>query len=161
MRGMYNTATDADNFLPGIINSGSTDPVKVIVNQGDKFYKIVPVAKGNNINGSSPYYLSEAEYNWVKANPLHLEEKLGLPLSSVNAEYDVFTITSKTNNNILFQSTVAPTKQFANSTPNIIYNTTGGKTQSLIINNGKSNLWEKSVTSIETFKPNNLPLIGK
>ncbi len=108
----------------------------------------------------SPYYLSEAEYQWIKANPAQLEQKLGLPLSSVNAEYDVFTITSQANNNKLFQSTVAPTKQFANSTPSVIYNTTGGRTQSLIINNGDTDFWIKSSSPIETISPNNLPQIG-
>ena len=91
---------------------------------------------------------------------MQLEEKLGLALSGVSAEYDVFTITSKSNNNKLFQSTVAPTKQFANSTLSIIYNTTGGKTQTLIINNQKRNLWEKTVISVETIRPNNLPKIS-
>lgn len=158
MRAMYNSASDADNYLPGVVNSGSTNPVSVTANQGEKFYKIVP--KGGNINSTSPYYLSEADYNWIKANPSQLEQKLGLPLSSVSDEYDVFTITSKVNNNKLFQSTVAPTKQFSNSTPNIIYNTTGGRTQSLIINNSKTNLWEKSVAPIETITPNSLPQIG-
>jgi hypothetical protein len=158
MRAMYNSAGDADNFLPGIVNSGSTYPIKITANQGEKFYKIVP--KGSNINSPSPYYLNEAEYQWIKANPSQLEQKLGLPLSSVNAEYDVFTITSKANSNTLFQSTVAPTKQFANATPNIVYSTTGGRTQSLIINNGKTNLWEKSTTPIETISPSSLPVIG-
>jgi hypothetical protein len=158
MRAMYTTPSAADNFLPGIVNSGSTNPVKVTVNQGEKFYKIVP--KGSNINGPSPYYLSEAEYQWIKANPSQLEQKLGLPLSSVSAEYDVFTITSKANNNTLFQSTVAPTKQFANATQNVVYNTTGGRTQSLIINNGDTDFWLKSSTPIETISPNSLPVIG-
>jgi hypothetical protein len=158
MRAMYSTQAAADNFLPGVVNSGVASPVKVTVNQGDKFYKIVP--KGGNINTPSPYYLSEAEYQWIKANPAQLEQKLGLPLSSVNAEYDVFTITSQANNNKLFQSTVAPTKQFANATPSVIYNTTGGRTQSLIINNGDTDFWIKSSSPIETISPNNLPQIG-
>lgn len=158
MRAMYNTASDADRFLPGVINSGSTNPVKVTASQGEKYYKIV--AKGGDINSPSPYYLSEAEYQWIKANPSKLEQKLGLPLSSVSAEYDVFTITSKVNNNPLFQSTVAPTKQFANTTPNIVYNTSGGRTQSLIINNSDADFWIKSTSPIETISPNSLPLIG-
>jgi len=157
MRGMYNTATDADKFLPSVVNSGSTNPVKLVAKQGDKFYKIV--TKGGNINSPSPYYLSEAEYYWIKKNPMELEQKLGLPLSSVNSEYDVYTITSKIDNNMLFQSTVAPTKQFANSTPSIIYNTTGGKTQSLIINNADEDFWLKSTSPIETLIPNSLPQI--
>jgi hypothetical protein len=96
MRVLYSTPSAADNFLPAIVKSGSSNPAKVTVNQGDKFYKIVP--KGIDINGPSPYYLSEAEYQWIKANPSQLEQKLGLPLSSVGAEYDVFKIVPKGNN---------------------------------------------------------------
>lgn len=108
MRAMYNTSTDADKYLPGIVNSGSSNPKRLKVKQGTKFYKIV--YKGGNINSPSPYYLCEKEYQWIKNNLQFLEQKLGLPLSSVNAQYDVFTITSKANRNVLFQSTVAATK---------------------------------------------------
>lgn len=113
-----------------------------------------------NINSPSAYYLSETEYQWIKANPSQLEQKLGLPLSNVNAEYDVFTITSKVNNNPLFESTIASTEQSAKSTSNVVYTTTGGRTQSLIINNGKTNLWEKATTPLEPLNPNSLPQIG-
>lgn len=61
---------------------------------------------------------------------------------------------------VIFQQNTKLTSQFSNSTPNIIYNTTGGRTQSLIINNGKTNLWLKSTTPIETLTPNSLPVIG-
>lgn len=155
MRAMYNTSTDADKYLPGIINSGSSNPKRLKVKQGTKFYKIV--YKGGNINSPSPYYLCEKEYKWIKNHLQYLEQKLGLPLSSVNAEYDVFTITSKVNQNTLFQSTVAATKQFANLTPEILYNTPGGKTQSLIINNNDVDFWLKSTTPIESISPNLLP----
>jgi hypothetical protein len=129
----------------------------VTVNQSDKLYKIVP--KGGNINSPSPYYLSQSEYNWIKANPSQLEQKLGLPLSSVDNEYDVFAVTSKVNNNKLFQPTVAPNKQHVNSTPNITNNTTGGRTQSSIINNGDNINWLKSSTPIETLSPTSHPSV--
>ncbi|MES2555564.1 MAG: hypothetical protein V4604_05395 [Bacteroidota bacterium] len=158
MRAMYDNPAYADNFLPGVVNSGSNNPVKISANDGDVFYKIVP--KGNGINGSSPYYLSQEEYNWIKANPSQLEQKLGLPLSSVDAEYDVYTITSLADDNVLFQSTIAPTEQFANSTPSQIYNTTGGKIQSLIINSNNNNLWMKSSSPVETITPSILPNIN-
>lgn len=157
MQAMYNTVSDANNYLPIVIKSGSSVPNKVLINQGEKLYKIVP--KGSNINSPSPYYLSETEYNFIKANPTLLEQKLGLPLSGVSSEYDVFTITSKVNNNTIFQSTIAPTKQYATPTQNIIYNTTGGRTQSLIINNENASKWIKSTSPIETISPNNLPQI--
>jgi hypothetical protein len=149
MRAMYDSDKNADKYLPSVVNSGSTNPVKIAARQGEKFYKLVQ--KRGNINSPSPYYLSKSEYNLIKANPL----------SSSSAEYDVFTITSKTNDNQLFQSTIAPTKQFANATPNTVYETTGGGKQSLIINNGDPDYWDKSVNPIETLTPNELPRIGK
>ncbi|MDR6564071.1 MULTISPECIES: hypothetical protein [unclassified Arcicella] len=159
MKAMYNTLADANNYLPGVINSGAenSDPVKVTVAKNEILYKIV--YKGGNINSPSPYYLSESEYNWIKANPSQLEQKLGLPLSSVSAEYDVFTIKSLVDDNVIFQSFIAPTKQFANATPNTVYNTPGGKIQSLIINNTKSDLWLKSSTPKEQINPKCLPQI--
>ncbi|MEA5259887.1 hypothetical protein VB264_18965 [Arcicella aquatica] len=159
MKAMYNTLADANNYLPGVINSGAenSDPVKVTVAKNEIFYKIV--YKGGNINSPSPYYLSESEYNWIKANPSQLEQKLGLPLSSVSAEYDVFTIKSLADDNVIFQSIIAPTKQFANATPNTVYNTPGGKIQSLIINNTKSDRWLKSSTPKEQINPKCLPQI--
>jgi hypothetical protein len=159
MRAMYSSTTFADRFLPSVVKSGSTNPVKITARQGEKFYKLVQ--KGGNINSPSPYYLSELEYNAIKKNPSQLEQKLGLPLSSTSAEYDVFAITSKTNNNQLFQSTVAPTNQFANATPNLVYETPGGAKQSLIINNGDPDYWDKSINPIETLIPSELPKIGK
>lgn len=152
------TPTLADNFLPGVINSGSTVPIKITVNEGETFYKIV--AKGSNISSPSPYYLSQVEYDWIKANPHLLEQKLGLPLSSVSAEYDVYTITSLVDNNTLFQSVIAPTQQFSNGTPSIIYSTSGGRIQSLIINNNITTNWAKSSSPIETITPNILPTIN-
>lgn len=157
MRAMYKSTADADRFLPDVINSGSTVPQKITAAKDVLFYKIVP--KGSSLSTFSPYYLSEAEYIWIKTNPLQLEQKLGLPLGSVAVEYDVFTIKSLVAENKLFQSTIAPTKQFANETPNIIYKTSGGKTQTLIINNSDITKWLKSTSPVETITPNNLPQI--
>ncbi len=155
MRGMYQTLNDADSYLPTVIHSGSNTPIKILAHDGDKFYKIVP--KGGNINSPSPYYLSESEFQSIKANPSTIEQKLGLPLGSASSEYDVFTITSLSDNNAVFQSTVAPTQQFANTTPNDVFHTSGGATQSLIINNNNANLWLKSPMPVETISPNALP----
>lgn len=146
MQEMYNTSTDAEKYLPGIINSGSDIPIKIIAK------------KGANIKSPSAYYLNESEYLWIKSNPSQLESKLGLPLSSVSVEYDVYTITSKVDGNILFESTIASTKQYAKtSLLKDVYTTSGGRRQSLIINNGEVDLWEKSLKSIETIIPNTLP----
>lgn len=157
MRALYNTSADADKYLPGIVNSGSSIPLSLKVKQGTKFYKIV--YKGGNINSPSPYYLSEKEYKWIKNHLQFLEQKLGLPLSSVNAQYDVFTLTAKVNC-VAFQSIIAATKQFANATPAVIYNAPGGKTQSLIINNNNIDFWLKSTTPIESLSPNVLPQLA-
>lgn len=157
MRTLYNTASDAEKYLPGLVESGSTNPTRVVANEGDVYYKIVP--KGGNINTPSPYYLSEAELQMIKLNPALIEQKLGLPLGSTASEYDVFSLTSLSDNNILFASTVAPTRQFANATPHIVYSTPGGATQSLIINNNNVNLWRKSTSPVETITPNTLPQI--
>lgn len=158
MRSLFNSSQDAERFLPTIINSGSTNPAKVLAKQNEKFYKIVP--KGGNINSPSPYYLSETDFNWIKANPSQLEKRLGLPLSSVSAEYDVFTITSKIDNNAVFQSIVASTRQFSNATPSVIYSSSGGQIQSLILNNANPDFWLKSTSPIETISPKSIPIIG-
>ncbi|MCR9173521.1 MAG: fibronectin type III domain-containing protein [bacterium] len=151
----YGNPGAATNFLPGVINSGSSVPTIKNYSEGDILYKIVP--KGNNIQTPSPYYLSQSQYNAVKNNSATLEQVLGLPLSSCSSQYDVFTITAKDDVTV-FESIIAPTKQNAISTPNTIYETTGGGTQTIIIDNGKTELWEKSIAPLETITPNSLPV---
>lgn len=158
MRSLYPSVADADKYLPDVVKSGSTNPTRVLAAEGEMYYKIVP--KGGNINTPSPYYLSAAEFEIIKATPALLEQKLGLPLSSSSAEYDVFSITSLVDNNVLFSASIAPTQQFASTTPNLLYSTTGGGVQSLIINNNNVNLWHKSTMPIETISPNTLPQIS-
>ncbi len=157
MIGVYPTPELAEKFLPELINSGSTVPKKVILNKGDKLYKIVP--KGNNIKGPSPYYLSRVELDFVKQYPEKLEQVLGLPLSSVSAEYDVFQLTVKAERVEVYESTIAPTKQFTTGNPDEFYTTTGGRKQTLVINNSNDNIWEKDSSPIETIVPDKLPQI--
>lgn len=144
--------------LQEFIEAGSAIPTKVPINQGDEFFKIVP--KGNNIGGPSAYYVDQTQLNLIKANPEKLEQVLGLPLGSVNAEYDVFKITYKGNSGYVFKSTVAGTEQFANATPSLKYSTTGGRSQTLILDNMDGAKWLKGSAPIESITPNNLPQIG-
>jgi hypothetical protein len=144
--------------LQEFIEAGSTVPVKVLINNGDEFFKIVP--KGNNIGSPSAYYVDQAQLNLIKTNPEKLEQVLGLPLGSVNAEYDVFKITYQGSSGYVFKSTVAGTEQFANATTTLKYLTPGGGTQTLILDNMDGAKWLKGSAPIESIAPNKLPLIG-
>jgi hypothetical protein len=144
--------------LQEFIEAGSTIPTKVLIDQGDEFFKIVP--KGNNIGSPSAYYVDQAQLNLIKANSENLEQVLGLPLGSVNAEYDVFKITFQGNSGYVFKSTVAGTEQFANATPALKYITPGGGIQTLILDNMDGAKWIKGSAPIESIIPNKLPLIG-
>ncbi|NVK10356.1 MAG: fibronectin type III domain-containing protein [Tenacibaculum sp.] len=157
MADKYGDVGLADRFLPGIIESGSSIPQKVVFNKGDELYKIV--SKGGNIDGPSPYYLGKTELNYVKENLEKLEQVLGLPLSSNSSQYDVFKIIAK-KEVTAFESTIAPTKQYAKSNPNDVYTTPGGRKQTLIIDNNDLNNWEKIKTPIESIIPNSLPKIN-
>jgi len=154
---MYIDTASANSYLPGVVNSGSTNPIEVYAYAGQKLYKIVPA--GKDISGPSPYYVTETQLEWIKLHPAELEQKLGLPLSSVSGEYWIYSITSVADSNLFFQSTIAPTDQFANATPNIVYSTPGGATQSLLINNGDPMKWKKSDEPVEKYIPDTLPKI--
>ena len=62
-------------------------------------------------------------------------------------------------NGYVFKSTVAATEQYANATPSLKYLTTGGGTQTLILDNMNPTKWLKGSTPIENIAPNKLPLI--
>lgn len=153
----YSNPATAAQYLPEVIRSGSSFPSQFYLDSASVLYKMVP--KGNNIQGPSPYYVTVSELDWVKAHPGGLEQKLGLPLSSVSASYDVFTITSQRDSNMIFQSTIAPTEQFAKKTKDIIYSTLGGATQSLVIDNSDTLSWIKSTVRTDSIVPNCLPKI--
>jgi hypothetical protein len=144
--------------LQEFVESGSTMPEELLVKKGDGFFKIVP--KGNDINGSSAYYLSRAQLDKIKGNAEKLEQMLGLPLSSVSAEYDVFEITYEGNKGYVFQSRIAPTQQYANATPDIKYTTTGDGMQTLILDNMDAAKWKKSAVKVAEINPSTLPDIG-
>jgi hypothetical protein len=157
MAAKYDSMAAADRFLPGLIESGSSIPFKVTFNKGDELFKIVP--KGGNIDGPSPYYLTRSELDFVKQHPERLEQVLGLPLSSTTSEYDVFKIVAKKDNISGFESIIAQTKQSAKSNPGDFYKTTGGKKQTLIIDNMDSGIWEKIAVPVEAISPKSLPKI--
>ncbi len=157
MMDMYQTPEDGDKYLPGVVTSGSTFPVEVTVSAGDKLFKLVP--DGKNISGPSPYYVTQEQLDWIKAHPAELEQNLGLPLSSVSGEYWIYSITSLVDDNLFFQSTIAPTDQFTNATPKVVYKTPGGATQSLLINNGDVMKWKKSDQPDEKYIPDTLPIV--
>lgn len=145
--------------LQEFVESGSTMPEEAFVKQGDKFFKIVP--KGNNIDGPSAYYLGQIQLDKIKAHPARLEQVLGLPLSSVSAEYDVFEITYQgSSKEYVFRSIVASTQQFANATPNVKYSTCGGAVQTLVLDNMDATKWKKGSVKIASISPNTLPKIG-
>lgn len=154
---MYQTPEDGEKFLPSVVNSGSTNPIEAHATAGMKLYKIVPA--GKDITGPSPYYVTKMQLEWIKLHPDELEQKLGLPLSSVSGEYWIYSITSLVDDNLYFQSTIAPTDQFANATPSVVYKTPGGATQSLLINNGDPMKWKKADTPDEKYIPDTLPKV--
>lgn len=158
MSSKYPSQAIADQFLPGLIESGSDIPVPKTINTNDVLYKIVP--KGNDINSPSPYYLSQSELDYVKNHPEELEQVLGLPLSSCSGEYHVYSITANVDGLTVFESTIAPTRQNAITSPSNYYSTPGGRTQTLVIDNTDGNLWTKSQSPIETISPNTLPSIN-
>ena len=125
-----------ENFLNQLIESGSSVPTKVPLSQGDELFKVIP--KGNELTQSS-FYMSKSELDNLKAVG-DLEQKLGLPLGSHSVEYDVYKAVAKESVDV-FESTVAPTLQKG-------YQTTGGATQTFIMNSSK---WD--ITKVETILP--------
>ena len=140
MQSMYDSKEDAEDYLPSILESGSSIPEKLNVSKGDVFYKIV--AMGGNINGYSVYYLDEDQVSKVKDNPHGFEAMLGLPVSSQSVEYDIFEIEARVDT-VAFQSKIAPTHQSRKDIGKK-YSQKAGGTQTLILNNANSNVWEKS-----------------
>jgi hypothetical protein len=133
----------APQYLDGVINSCSTVPVRVPVSPGDKLFKIVPKG-GDTPSSVTPYWLNESELNRL-ATDASLEQKLGLPIVSHGAKYDVYEIALKPGQSAdVFESTVASTVEGA-------YSTTGGGLQSLVLDRAKWSSPQK--LSREIFPP--------
>ncbi|HEY6160712.1 MAG TPA: hypothetical protein VI112_05800 [Bacteroidia bacterium] len=124
------------NLLNSLLKSGSDIPVKRILNSGEELYKIVSKGK---LPGRSSYYMTKTQFEQLE-NSIDIENKLGLPLGSLSVEYDVYVATAKEQVTI-FESTVAPTIQRG-------YQTSGGATQTLILNTEK---W--TITKLKTIIP--------
>ena len=111
-----------EEILDGVIKTGSTTPAKVVYQQGEELYKVVP--KGESVGPNSPFWITLDELNSLKTSG-GLEQKLGLPLDSHGVKYDVYKISANQNSNV-YQSTIANTIESG-------YSTTGGATQSLAL----------------------------
>ncbi len=155
---MYQTPSDGEDFLPGVIMSGSTYPIEVHASAGQKLYKIVP-PEGKIVGSYSPYYMTKMQLEQLKLHPADLEQKLGLPLQSCSGEYWIYSITSLVDDNLFFQSEIAPTKQYAVTTPNVVYHTPGGAVQSLLINSNAEMKWKKGTEPDEKYIPDTLPKV--
>lgn len=64
------------------------------------------------------------------------------------------------DDNVVFQSLVAPTVQYE-APGEAVYWTSGGATQTLVINNGNASLWAKDSIPSDTLKINMLPDINQ
>jgi hypothetical protein len=110
-------------FLAELIKSGSTVPIKRACLPGEVLYKLVP--EGKEVSSYTAYFISPTEFARLK-NSLTIEQELGLPLGSHSVKYDVYAITANQNTNV-FESICASTIESG-------YHTTGGATQTLVIN---------------------------
>ena len=136
----------APQFIDGIINSGSSIPQKIPTSQGYTLYKVVEKGEGGP-SPFTPYWLKLDDLNTHGATSA-FEQKLGLPVSSHGAKYDVYKIKvnpEETPN--VFESTIANTVEGG-------YSTTGGATQSLVLDRAK---WTdpELIPSLELFPPAN------
>lgn len=88
----------------------------------------------------SYYWFTKSELEFARTGN-NLEQGFGLPISSHAIEYDIYRIEATSGANI-FESTIAPTLQNG-------YSTTGGRTQSLVLDRGAWSAPQK----IDTFMP--------
>ncbi len=157
MVSFYPADSIAKKYLPGIILSGSDYPNQVVIKKGEYLTKLVKI--GANISGFSVYYITPEELKQLKLDPSRLEQKLGLPLTSNTNNYLVYRIHAL-DDNVVFQSHVAPTIQY--SSPNkAVYWTTGGATQTLVLNSNDKAHWKKESLPSDTLKIEVLPYIDQ
>lgn len=156
MLNLYDSKDIAKKYLPNVIRTGSNFPDKAMVNKGDYLIKLVKI--GADIAGYSPYYITPRELARLKKEPSRIEQELGLPLTSNAGIYLVYRIYAL-EDNVVFQSQVAPTVQYA-SPSKAVYWTQGGAIQTLVIDNGNTALWTKDTTPSDTLKIQTLPDIN-
>ncbi|MGB4076072.1 hemagglutinin repeat-containing protein [Pseudomonas sp.] len=117
----------AEKYAKGLIESGSTLPVKKTINE--PLYKVVSV--GGSPSDVTPYWFTKQELDRLKIDPVNALSKLGIPLQSHGVKFDVFEIKPK-GSAVVFESTVAPTQQGA-------FRQIGGATQTLVPNRSQFN----------------------
>jgi hypothetical protein len=98
--------TDTVLFVESYARSGVAVPVPMPINAGTSLIKIVPA--GETLSATTGFLVTQAEYTALSRNPATLANRLGLPIGSHAARYDVFQITVRTNTTT-FTSAVAPT----------------------------------------------------
>ena len=157
MTALYSSEELAKKYLPSIILSGSDYPDKATINEGEYLTKLVKV--GANISGFSVYYITPKELKRLKAKPDRIEQELGLPLTSNAGVYLVYRMYA-IDDNVVFQSHVAPTVQY-NKPEKAVYWTSGGATQTLVIDNGNTARWTKETIPSDTLRIQTLPNINQ
>jgi hypothetical protein len=128
---------DAVAYAQVYVGSGAAMPVATNIRAGTELIKLVPA--GGKSPGSYGYYLTVSEFNALRADPAALTSRLGLPLGSHSAAYDVYRVTARTRTTV-FTSIVAPTAQGT-------LRQSGGATQT-IIGNGSAFTRPRSIGRI-------------
>lgn len=148
----------SNNKIKEILYSGLSYPIAVNVNVGEVFYKIVPVYFDNSkfAQNQSVFYFDSVEYSHALNNLANLESYLGLPLSSVNTHYKVYTITAQQNTTV-YKSYIAPTIQFLKNSPSVLYRTRGGMVQTLVTNICDTAIWKKVANDSIPIIPQTVP----
>lgn len=154
---LYASEELAKKYLPSVILSGSDYPDKALITKGMYLTKLVKI--GADISGFSIYYITPKELERLKMKPSRIEQELGLPLTSNAGVYLVYKMHAL-DDNVVFQSDVAPTVQYT-SPSEAVYWTSGGATQTLVLNNGNTNLWVKDTIPSDTLKIQMLPNINQ
>jgi LysM repeat protein len=108
-----------------LLTTGSTVPIATPIDQTDRLFKVVP--QGARAPTGSPFYLSESQYRSLLADPANAPGRLGLPASQYANSYDIYVTRPADSGTVVFESTIAPTRQGSYLQP-------GGLRQTLVIN---------------------------
>jgi hypothetical protein len=139
----------AKTWLTSVLKSGSNMPDEIQVQPDDYFYKIMPFTDTGGIrNTQSVYYLNQEQFRALLDPTVNMEDILGLPTTTNFIRYKVYRITARVQTTV-FESTIAPTAQYhkdemAKGTNwGKGHRTSGGGTQTLILDNSNQAIWEK------------------
>ncbi|MQR02575.1 hypothetical protein [Glaciimonas soli] len=127
-------ASNPQEALKGIVESGSTVPVPIQANVDTTLYKLVSTTSDYSTPSSSTaYWVDQTQLNLIQAHPELANEVLGLPANNQAASFNVFEIQPKPNTTpTIYQSQIATTTD-ANGATNV-----GNATQTIVPNR---NLW--------------------